>query len=78
MATTSLNISVIEKRMMNVSEAAHYSGLAIKHFKALCPVQPIALTATNLRYDKLDLDRWLDSLKTGSEMSSRNHVLAQL
>lgn len=41
MATTNLNISVIEKRMLRETEAASYAGLPVRHFKAACPVQPI-------------------------------------
>ena len=33
MATTNLNISVIEKRMFKETEAASYAGLPVKHFK---------------------------------------------
>ena len=40
MATTNLNISVIDKRMLKQSEAASYAGLPVKHFKTACPVRP--------------------------------------
>ena len=36
MATTNLNISVIEKRMFKETEAASYAGLPVKHFKIAC------------------------------------------
>lgn len=78
MSTTSLNISVIEKRMMNATEAAHYCGLAVKHFKSLCPVQPVLIPPKYKQYDRSDLDRWLDDLKTGSDLTSQNEILGRL
>ena len=78
MSTTNLNISVIEKRMMNATEAAHYCGLAVKHFKSLCPVQPVLIPPKYKQYDRTDLDKWLDDLKTGNELASRNDILERL
>ena len=43
MATTNLNISVIDKRMPKQSEAASYAGLPVKHFEAACPVRPVGV-----------------------------------
>lgn len=78
MATTNLNISVIEKRMKSVSEAAQYCGLAVKHFKSICPVQPIVLQQNKLLYDKVDLDGWIDVVKSDSEMQTQQSILAKL
>ena len=78
MPTTSLNISVVEKRMYRLSEAAAYCGLAVKHFKALCPVQPVALREGADLYDKRDLDRWIDTVKDGCEPQSHDDILARL
>ena len=62
MSSASLNISVVEKRMLKQSEAASYTGLPVKHFKSTCPVQPIELRHGTLLYDKHDLDQWIDGL----------------
>lgn len=78
MPTTSLNISVVEKRMYRLAEAAAYCGLAVKHFKALCPDQPVALREGADLYDKRDLDRWIDTVKDGSEPQSHGDILARL
>lgn len=78
MAQASLNLSVIAKRMMNQREAADYAGLAAKRFKAHSPVQPIEVAPGELRWDKVDLDRWLDGLKAGSETQSRDEWLSKL
>lgn len=78
MSMTNLNISVVEKRMMNATEAAHYCGLAVKHFKSLCPVQPVLIPPKYKQYDRTDLDKWLDDLKTGNELASRNDILDRL
>jgi len=78
MSRASLNISVVEKRMKSVSEAAQYCGLAVKHFKAICPVQPIVLRQNNLLYDKVDLDGWIDAVKSDTEMQTQQSILAKL
>ena len=56
MSSVSLNISVVEKRMLSTTEAADYTGLPRKHFKVTCPVQPIELRPGTVVYDKRDLD----------------------
>lgn len=78
MGTTSLNINVVEKRMMNATEAAHYCGLAVKHFKSFCPVQPVLIPPKYKQYDRSDLDKWLDDLKTGLETASQSAILDRL
>ena len=78
MATANLNISVTEKRMMSEAEAASYCGLLAKHFKVCCNVQPLNLGGKVLRYDKRDLDRWIDSEKTGDADNSREAILSRL
>ena len=78
MAQASLNLSIISKRMMNQREAADYAGLAAKRFKQHCPVQPIEVAPRELRWDKIDLDQWLDGLKLGNESQSRAEVLSRL
>ncbi len=78
MATASLNISVTEKRMMNEAEASSYCGLPAKYFKVTCPVQLVNLGGKALRYDKRDLDQWIDAEKAGSADSSRDAILGRL
>ena len=51
MAIANLNISVMEKRLLKQAEAASYTGLAVKHFKATCPVP--------LRANKRETIDWL-------------------
>ena len=31
--------------------------------RIVCPVSPVAIGSRILRYDRVDLDRWIDSLK---------------
>lgn len=78
MSRASLNISVVDKRMMTPAEAAHYCGLAVKHFKDLCPVRPLALIKNSLLYDKTDLDKWIDAIKSDTEAYTHNSILAKL
>ena len=78
MASANLNISVIEKRMLKQSEAADYTGLPIKHFKAICPVQPVEMRPGNVLWDRRDLDKWIDAMKEGAEMATQDAILGKL
>lgn len=78
MAAATLNLSVVEKRMLSPIEAASYCGLASKHFKVLCPVVPISMGGKSALYDKRDLDQWIDSEKSGVEQSSHATILGRL
>ena len=78
MASTSLNISVVEKRMLKLSEASDYTGLPAKHFKIICPVQPLELRKGTTVWDKRDLDQWIDTMKEGTEFASQDAILGKL
>jgi hypothetical protein len=78
MGSASLNFSVIEKRMMNETEAASYCGLPAKHFKTCCTVRPVNIGGKALRYDKRDLDQWIETEKVGEVDTSREAILARL
>lgn len=78
MGSANLNISVVEKRMLRQSEAADYTGLPVKHFKATCPVQPIELRPGTIAYDKRDLDLWIDNIKNGGELATQDAILGKL
>ena len=78
MANASLSISVNEKRMLKQAEAADYTGLPAKHFKATCPVQPVEMRPGTVLWDKRDLDRWIDGMKEGAEMATQDAILGKL
>ncbi len=78
MANASLNISVIQKWMMNQSKAADYTGLSVKNFKATCPVQPIQVCPGKKLYDRQDLDTWIASMKEETEMETHDAILEKL
>lgn len=78
MATTNLNISVIDKRMMKQAEAASYVGLPVKHFRSVCPVRPVELTQGALLWDRRDIDHWIDNVKSGAVTDTRDNILDRL
>ncbi|MBQ4808901.1 hypothetical protein J4717_15610 [Phaeobacter sp. HS012] len=78
MATTNLNISVIDKCMMRPSEAASYSGLPVEHFKATCPVRPVELKQDTLLWDRKDIDDWIENVKSGAVSDTREDILDRL
>lgn len=78
MAATSLNISLIDKRMYRETEAADYTGMPQKSFRVFCPVQPVRIAPKLLLWDKRDLDLWIDRLKAGSGDQTREEILGRL
>jgi predicted alpha/beta hydrolase family esterase len=73
-----LNISVVEKRIFTLAEAASYTGLPTKHFKASCPVRPVEMRPGTVHWDKRDLDQWIDAMKEGAEMATQDAILGKL
>lgn len=78
MATTNLNISVINKRMLKQSEAASYTGLPVKQFKVACPVRPVELKQGTFLWDRRDIDLWIDDVKSGTVTDTRENILDRL
>ena len=78
MPNANLNITVTEKRMLKDGEAAGYTGLSVKHFKATCPVQPVEMRPGTILWDKRDLDKWIDAMKEGAEMATQDAILGKL
>jgi hypothetical protein len=53
-----------EPRLLTQTQAAAYCGVCVELFKKACPVPPIRVLDRIPRYDRRDLDRWLDTLST--------------
>lgn len=66
MASATLQLNIIPKRMLTKIEAAHHCGRPIKRFEVECNISPVEFPNGDKRYDVRDLDAWLDSLKGGS------------
>ncbi|HIE24680.1 MAG TPA: hypothetical protein EYP74_01640 [Anaerolineales bacterium] len=78
MPSANLNISIVEKRILTLTEAASYSGLPVKYFKATCPTAPVELRVGVLCWDKRDLDQWIDSAKSEGAITTRKTILEKL
>ncbi len=78
MAAATLNLNVVDKRMLSATEAASYCGLAAKHFKTICPVQPVNMGGRFTLWDKRDLDQWIDTEKAGLADASHDAILGKL
>lgn len=78
MATATLNLSVVNKRMLTKAEAAHYCGMKVKHFEIDCPVRPVRVANHDLRWDIRDLDEWLDGLKDTKVDETVDSIVARL
>lgn len=66
MASATLNLRVVPRRMLSLKEAADYCGVAARKFPIECAVTPVAFPSGAKMYDIHDLDAFLDSLKSGS------------
>jgi hypothetical protein len=56
----------IDPRLMTLSEAAAYCRMSVATFKAKCKVRPIMIVGErHPRYDRQQLDAWIDSLRDG-------------
>jgi hypothetical protein len=69
MSTALVSVTVISKRMLSKREAAEHCGRSLKRFEAECAVRPIRFPNGDTRYDRHDLDRWLDDLKENAQNS---------
>jgi hypothetical protein len=65
MSSATLQITVVPKRMLTYSEAAHHCGRSVIRFKAECPCSPVRFPNGDQRFDVQDLDTWINSLKAG-------------
>ncbi|NKK57406.1 hypothetical protein GFM44_15965 [Rhizobium leguminosarum bv. viciae] len=55
--------------MLDLGEAAIYVGLPAKRFPASCGVAPIRMPDGKNKYDIKDLDRWIETIKGGTDDS---------
>jgi hypothetical protein len=78
MASATLQINVIPKRMLTAGEGAHHCGRSLTRFKIECPVQPVIYPNGDKRYDVQDLDVWINSLKAGAGDYEADAILAKL
>lgn len=78
MGAATLNLNVVDKRMLSAPEAASYCGLPAKHFNTVCPVPPVSLGGKFRLWDKRDLDQWIDTEKAGLTDASQSAILGRL
>jgi hypothetical protein len=65
-------------RLLNRDDAATYCGMSGPTFASECPVIPIKIR-TRVLYDRLQIDRWIDSLAVNRPQSvSREDLLGRL
>jgi helix-turn-helix protein len=64
-------------RLLTKTEAAEYCRVSVETFTRICPVRAIALQPGNprlLRYDKNDLDEWIERLKDKRQSDGSNEL----
>lgn len=50
------------RRMLTVEDAADYCGLSVNSFRAYIKIHPVNF-GRSVRYDRKDLDEWLDRFR---------------
>jgi hypothetical protein len=78
MSSAVLQINVIPKRMLSLSEAAHHCGRSVSRFKIEYPVRPLRYSNGDRRWDVQDLDAWINSLKAGVCNHDADAIVARL
>lgn len=78
MASATLQLNIIPKRMLTKSEGAHHCGRSAKRFEIECPVEPVRFPNGDLRFDVKELDGWLDTLKAGAGDRDADAIVARL
>ncbi|MGF7160154.1 hypothetical protein FHS85_001777 [Rhodoligotrophos appendicifer] len=78
MPRTTLNLTVIQKRMLTKAEAADHCGRSPRHFEHECPVTPIQFGNGDLRWDIKDIDAWIDSLKAPEASFVSDEIIGRL
>ena len=56
-------VVTITPRMLTLTEAADYCGIAVSRFLVDCDVARVLMPRGDKRFDMKDLDAWLDGLK---------------
>lgn len=77
MTSTTINVSLVQRRLLSAKEAATYCGTTVRRFSSYCPVPPISMPSGSELYDILDLDNWIDGLKSNSA-DSDDDILQRL
>jgi len=75
MPTATLQLNIVPRRMLTKNEAAAHCGRPPKRFEIECPVKPLKFPNGDQRYDVVDLDRWLNSLKLGNDAGDADEIL---
>lgn len=65
------------RRLLPVKDAAAYCGVPRSYFSSICPARPVKLyEKSHLRYDIFDLDKWIDSVKSGGKEEGSDDDIA--
>lgn len=64
-------------RLFRDKDAATYCGLPVAAFRRSCPVVPVRI-GEKLRFDRKDLDAWIDAVKSGAAADVRAEILGRL
>jgi len=78
MPALTIDIPTIPTRLLNKKEAARYCRINPARFSVLCPVRPFGIEKNRMVYDIQELNRWIDSLKSGKDSDSDEALIGKL
>ena len=54
-------------RLLTIAQAAEYLGMSLRKFQSVRPALPVPMPGRMRRYDRLDLDGWVEHQKRAGE-----------
>jgi len=54
-------------RLLTTAQAASYLGMSVRKFQDVRPALPVPMPGRMRRYDRLDLDGWVETQKRAGE-----------
>lgn len=76
MSSATVNLRVQPYRLLTKVEAAHYCRRPVRKFEGQCPVSPLVMPDGDKLWDVVDLDKWIEGLKSGA--SSDDDIVGRL
>ena len=65
-------------RLLTTEQAAQYLGMSVRKFQDVRPALPVPMPGRMRRYDRLDLDSWIEHQKRANEETQFEQIADEL
>ena len=65
-------------RLLTIGQAAEYLGMSVRKFQSVRPAIPVPMPGRMRRYDRLDLDGWVERQKRAGEEAQFEQIADDL